>query len=155
MFRNSLGFTLVELLVSLSIVAILSAIAVSIYSGAQINARDSKRKADIAVIADAMELYFGHFKANSYAGLCQIGLADSNPTYSCNKSWFANGSLPQDPTNTGDYQYYWCSTSPCNDSNQTKELLSLSGGTPAPQQTSWFICANLEKGGNYCRDNRQ
>lgn len=155
--KNFLGFTLIELLVSITIVAILAAIGVSVYSNAQASARDSRRKQDIDVIADAMELYFGHFKANEYAGLCQSGFQSDliTPTYACDKKWFTNASLPTDPTNTGVYSYYWCSTSPCNDSNLTKQLLSSSGAQPPPNQASWYICANLERGTFYCRTNQQ
>lgn len=152
---GKLGFTLIELLVSITIVAILAGIGVSVYSGAQASARDSKRKLDINAIADSMELYFGHFKGSRYAGLCQSGfLADLvTPTYACDNKWFTNSSLPQDPTNSGNFIYYWCSTLPCTDQN--KVALSASGGQPPPLELTWFICANLEKGGSYCRENRQ
>ncbi len=155
--KNNFGFTLIELLVSITIVAILAGIGVSVYSGAQATARDSKRKLDINTIADSMELYYGHFKANQYAGLCQSGFQSDQvtPTYSCGKEWFTNASLPTDPNNIDNLRYYWCSTLPCNDANATKQLLSSSGGQPPPNQAVWFICANLERGGIYCREERQ
>lgn len=154
---NNSGFTLIELLVAVSIVAILAAIGISVYSGAQATARDSKREIDINAIADSMELYFGHFKSNSYAGLCQTGFAadGTTPTYSCNKEWFTKGFLPKDPINLNEYVYFWCESPPCDSQNSTYTALSEDGGEPPPEQTSWFICGNLERDGIYCRENSQ
>lgn len=53
------GFTLVELLIVISIIAILSAIGLTIYSGAQKSARITKRLEDLKAISIALELYYG------------------------------------------------------------------------------------------------
>lgn len=49
------GFTLVELLVVVAIIAILSVIGLTIFTSAQTNARDARRKSDIDAIAAALE----------------------------------------------------------------------------------------------------
>lgn len=49
------GFTLVELLVVIAIIAILSTIGLTLFNGAQQNARDARRKSDIDAIAAALE----------------------------------------------------------------------------------------------------
>ena len=54
---NSHGFTLFELLVSISIIALLTAIAVVSFGGVNKKARDSKRKSDIGEISLALENY--------------------------------------------------------------------------------------------------
>ncbi len=53
--NNPKGFTLVELLVVISIIAILSVIGITLFGGVQKNARDAKRRGDINAIASAME----------------------------------------------------------------------------------------------------
>lgn len=52
------GFTLVELLVVIAIIAILSVTAFISLGGETIKARDSKRKEDLALIQNAMEIVF-------------------------------------------------------------------------------------------------
>ena len=51
------GFTLIEILVVVAIVGILVTIVVSNFVGIRINARDARRKAELAQIQKALELY--------------------------------------------------------------------------------------------------
>lgn len=51
------GFTLVELLITISIITILTTVGLIIYSSAGEKARDSKRKSDLRAIAQAIEIY--------------------------------------------------------------------------------------------------
>ncbi len=52
------GFTLIEILVSLSIIALLSSVILSAVNSARKNARDSKRIASIRELQTGLELYF-------------------------------------------------------------------------------------------------
>ena len=52
------GFTLLELLVVIGIIAILVALGAVSYSSAQKKARDSRRKGDLKAIQNAMEQYY-------------------------------------------------------------------------------------------------
>lgn len=84
--KSSKGFTLVELLVVVSIISILSVIGIIVYNNVQKNARDARRKSDIDAIVKAMETHFGECEAGKYCSL--------------QNSWFNNG-VPRDPINGG------------------------------------------------------
>lgn len=95
------GFTLIELLVVVAILAILSVIGLSIFAGTQIKARDTKRKADVEAISNALEAHYNF--STGYPALAG--------------SWFVGGSLPKDPfgedysgvsTNTAGWTYRIC-----------------------------------------------
>ena len=55
------GFTLIELLVVISIIGILVAVAVASYTGAQIKARDARRRSDMKAIQSTMEQYYNNW----------------------------------------------------------------------------------------------
>lgn len=52
------GFTLVELMVAVSIIAVLSTVGVTAFSKAQVRARDTTRKNDLRQIQTALDLYY-------------------------------------------------------------------------------------------------
>lgn len=56
--RKSAGFTLVELLITITIMVTLVTLAVISLRGNQIGARDEERKTDVAVIAQQLENYY-------------------------------------------------------------------------------------------------
>ena len=57
MKKSTAGFTLVELLVAMAIMAVVMAAALVAYSGTRATARDGRRKADLETIRSALELY--------------------------------------------------------------------------------------------------
>jgi prepilin-type N-terminal cleavage/methylation domain-containing protein len=62
--RASFGYTLIEILVVMSIIAILTAISIASYTNVQQRGRDGKRLADIKTIQQALERYYadnGHY----------------------------------------------------------------------------------------------
>ena len=58
MRKNTSGFTLVELLITIVVIAILAAISVVAFNGIQERARDTQRDHDISIIAKALEMYY-------------------------------------------------------------------------------------------------
>jgi len=55
------GFTLIELLVVITIISILTIIAVSQFSTAKIKARDTQRKADLDSVSKAVNMYYADY----------------------------------------------------------------------------------------------
>lgn len=124
-FKNPQGFTLVELLVVVSIIAILSVIGMTIFTGTQRNARDAKRRADINSISTALETHY-NTTANQY---CAAGAT----TYCAPlPAWFSSSSLPTDPQTGAQYS-----------------------GLPINGATTYNVCATLEVGGTFCRTQQQ
>lgn len=61
--KRSLGFTLVELLVVITIIGLLAGAVFIGVQGAQVAGRDARRIADLRVISTALELYFERHRA--------------------------------------------------------------------------------------------
>jgi len=80
--KQQTGFTIVELLIVIVVIAILAAISIVAYNGIQKRARDTTRKSDLASIAKAVQLY-----------------GVDNGTIASNGC--GNGWLPTDPDGAG------------------------------------------------------
>lgn len=147
------GFTLVELMIVIAIIAILTVIGVVVYQGQQKNARDTRRSSDIQAIAQSLE-------AQKQPG--QINYPVLAPVF------FSSQKIPVDPTNTiegtdsvcpGVCQYcFTLSATPISDcpasggSYISSETADPSGWSASP---TWTVCANLESGKSFCRSNTQ
>ncbi len=79
---NSQGFTLVELMVVVTIIAVTAGVGTALFKDAQAKSRDARRVGDINTIADTLEMHY-NFRTRAY------------PAYQ--SSWFANGKVPFDP----------------------------------------------------------
>jgi prepilin-type N-terminal cleavage/methylation domain-containing protein len=103
------AFTLVELLVVISIIGLLSAIATVSMNSARVNARNQKRKADLVQISKALELYYTHYgtyPSTGVSGCCSWWGATStfgSHASSGSGGWIPDlaptyiGQLPNDP----------------------------------------------------------
>ena len=106
--KSRKGFSLVELLVVITIIAILSVVAYTAVGGQTNAARDAKRKQDITTIQSALQLYYSEF--NSYPSAPLTNGINDNPATSTGlipKRFLS--SIPKDP-NGKDYAYQIDST---------------------------------------------
>ncbi|MBN2086945.1 type II secretion system protein [Candidatus Peregrinibacteria bacterium] len=102
------GFSLVELLVVITIIAILSVVAYTAIGGQTAQARDSKRKQDLSTIQSALELYFVEF--NRYPALLENGTADAGGGWRIPRKYLS--TIPVDPKADSagtpiNYYYYY------------------------------------------------
>jgi prepilin-type N-terminal cleavage/methylation domain-containing protein len=132
--NNKKAFTLIELLVVISIIGLLSTLAVTSLSRAKAKARDAKRMSDLKTVSKALEFFYldnGYYPTESYG---DVTSCDNNEVIAfyddviigdfalCPRTTFKKGSnlymtsLPVTPTPNQGYYYYGPTTSfepPC------------------------------------------
>ena len=109
--KNNSGFTLVEILVVVTIISMLASVAAVSYSRFIKQSRDARRKADVEQIRAAAELY-RNFKGTYPTSLVFDGsgeIADGATKYMT--------KVPSDPLYTGPLSttYYYASADPYQD----------------------------------------
>lgn len=111
------GFTLVELLVVMSIIGVLAALAVGSFRTAQMRGRDATRKSDLKQISNALELFYADYNRYPSASGGKISACSYNPALGTGTTcdWgideITDGKtvyfkvLPADPTESYTYTY--------------------------------------------------
>ena len=92
------GFTLMEILIAIAIIAILTAIGIVSYGSINRGARNAKRKSDIGQIQSALELYrsdFGYYPAINTSSLDDAKNLEDNADFITYLS-----IVPTDPRDT-------------------------------------------------------
>lgn len=137
LFRKN-GFTLLELLVTISIIGILMALATVSFTTAQRNGRDSRRRADVEGVRKALEQY--QALNTQYPPDCS-DLTDLETV-------LPNG-LPRDPKNDAPYVYYLtCST--------TSYCMCAQLEQTGKGNANLNDCSDMAAGGDYfCAQNLQ
>lgn len=90
------GFTFIELLVSVTIVAVMMSVAVVSYANVNQRSRDSKRRADLETIRSALEIC----RANTGAYPASV-----TGSVTCSDATVTLTATPADPLNTGVHVY--------------------------------------------------
>lgn len=98
---NKKGFTLLEILVVISIIGILIAIGLAAFSTAQIKTRDARRRADMKAVQNAFEQYSA--ENGGYVANCSTMAAEQ----------FSSGALPTDPKSGMSYTFTCSITAYC------------------------------------------
>lgn len=102
MKQNS-GFTIVELLIVISIIAILSSIGMTIYQSVNVKARDGIRKQDLNTLATTLEIYFQNKSQYPKVTTCETD-PETSTFYQAIKGYISQG-VPKDPTTQEAYCY--------------------------------------------------
>lgn len=92
--KKESGFTLIELLVVISIIGLLSSLAVVSLNSARIKARDALRKADMSEMRTALGLYY--MDNNRYPICGSINYSETTPPddYGANVGNNGDGNIP-------------------------------------------------------------
>ncbi|GIW60896.1 MAG: hypothetical protein KatS3mg087_1962 [Patescibacteria group bacterium] len=113
-YKNSQsGFTLIELLIVISIIGVLSALAIINFSGAQRSARDAERKKELEAVQTALvdwkldnpaSNYFDHTSSNFDAVITTLST----------EGYLQENSITDPRTGTTGYVYYYFQTNSGN-----------------------------------------
>lgn len=141
--KNEKGFTLLELLVVISIIGILIAMGAVAFSTAQKRGRDSRRRADMKAMQSAFEQYYANNSAVYDASGDCTGMATE-----------LQGGIPSDPQPS---QSYSCGALPGVGNTTTNSYCACALLEKADGNSTSSTCAfvNSATGDYFCVSNLQ
>ncbi len=113
MRKSTSGFTIVELLIVIVVIAILATISIIAYTGIRVRARDTLRSDSVAKIERALELYrvdYGQYPsatANPGNGGWEVSDDVSGSFMEYLKPYGFPSTTPVDPVNTPSYRFWY------------------------------------------------
>lgn len=154
------GFTLIEMLTTITIIGILASIILVSFNNARANSRDKARMSDIAQLELALRLYV---EQNGSDIGCSAGMKIDGDTtvQSVTDSGNTNcpegaqiltfiesfyGSVPHDPRGPGDedYYYYYDNRHPCNNTGTSDTPLVFAANLESGSSNVSDVCAVRE-----------
>lgn len=99
------GFTLMEFLVVISIIAVLSTIGLITFQGTTTKTRDAVRKNDLNTLATALEIYFQKNQGKYILGSGSCQQDNANSTFYADIKQYIIGDVPKDPKTGDNYCY--------------------------------------------------
>lgn len=156
------GFTIVELLIVIVVIAVLASVSVSAFSGVQQRTRDARRVSDMQAIVKALEMYktqTGSYPAASTTNTItgwEVSSKNPNQFLSALKTANVVQNVPVDPINTEQtitrgflYKYYRydAGTNGCPLSRGAYYILAVgdaetAAGTDQLPESPGFQCAS-------------
>ncbi len=127
-FKISYGFTLLELLVVIGIIAVLIGLGSVSYSTAQKKARDAKRRADLHDLQNCFEQYYSYNNNFKYPVSANDSDIQSTDSYNCGTTTISI----QDPLDNTSYHYTLTNTDATNQTTYTICASALESGGTAP-----------------------
>ena len=161
--KQPAGFTIVELLIVIVVIAILAAISIVAYNGIQVRARDAQRATDASSILKALEAYKAinnvYPTATSTVGSGSWEQSTETPgTYMEYLQSTFSTKIPVDPLNDGShmYRYYrypesWLSSVGCPTNRGALMIFFVIGyeqSSNMPQSDPSLVCTGASWGGN-------
>jgi type II secretion system protein G len=137
--KNTYGFTLLELLIVISIIGILVTVATASYSSSQQKARNSRRMSDVKNIQNALEQYYSDNDATYPAE--SGGQASLSTTY-MPAGWPSDpkpGRVYEYTTNATFDSYFACAQMEGSNGNATSD-----DGSGYPNGTGYYCVKNLQ-----------
>lgn len=131
--KISKAFTLIEILIVISIIGILTSLAVVSYTTSQKQARDVERKSDLSQYRTALENY-----ANTHDSFYPVYETKTLADNLCGLTLLNITSCPSDPK-TPDHVYYYLSNA-----SGTSYLLWSDSETRTTE--SWVVCSSGKSG---------